>query len=57
MQRERIFKDLETYLADDTNAWEMQSDGSYRRRTPEHGEAPNDSQARLLERYAGPPAP
>ena len=26
--RERIFKDLETYLADDTNAWEMQSDGS-----------------------------
>jgi polyphosphate kinase len=55
--RERIFKDLETYLADDTNAWEMQSDGTYRRRTPAHGEAPNDSQARLLERYAGPPTP
>src|SRR6185437_5244483 len=29
--RERILKDLEIYLADNINAWELQSDGSYRR--------------------------
>jgi len=58
--RERIFKDLETYLADNINAWELQTDGSYARldntRDADTG-APCDAQQRLLERYAGVPTP
>ncbi len=54
--RDRIFKDLETYLADNTNAWELQADGAYRRLSFDHS-SPSDSQAQLLERYAGVPVP
>jgi polyphosphate kinase len=54
--RERIFEDLETYLADNTNSWELQADGTYAR--VNGGDQPAvDSQALLLERYAGSPAP
>ena len=54
--RERIFSDLETYLADNTNAWELRPDGSYERVAP--GEGPlQDAQALLLARYAGGPTP
>jgi polyphosphate kinase len=53
---ERIFKDLETYLADNTNSWELQVDGTYARVNVNHA-PPVDSQALLLERYAGSPAP
>jgi polyphosphate kinase len=53
---ERIFKDLETYLADNTNSWELQPDGTYARVTL-GDQPPVDSQALLLERYAGSPAP
>ncbi|HEX4050691.1 MAG TPA: polyphosphate kinase 1 [Steroidobacteraceae bacterium] len=55
--RERIFKDLEIYLADNTNSWELQSDGSYRRMTGSEEVSACDAQQRLLERYAGLPAP
>ena len=55
--RERIFKDLETYLADNTNAWELQADGSYRRIPCPDGTTPCDAQQQLLQRYAGVPAP
>ncbi len=55
--RERIFKDIEIYLADNTNAWELQSDGSYRRLTVSEDVSSCDAQQRLLERYAGLPAP
>jgi polyphosphate kinase len=54
--RERIFKDLETYLADNTNSWELQRDGTYARVNVSNVPA-LDSQAVLLERYAGSPAP
>jgi polyphosphate kinase len=54
--RKRIFKDLETLLADNTNAWELQADGTYMRRSFNQS-APVDAQALLLERYAGVPAP
>jgi polyphosphate kinase len=53
---ERIIKDLETYLRDNTNAWELQSDGTYAR-VNVSSDPPVDSQALLLERYAGTPAP
>jgi polyphosphate kinase len=55
--RERIFKDIEIYLADNTNAWELQSDGSYRRVTAGNDASACDAQQRLLKRYAGLPAP
>ncbi len=54
-QRERIYQDLEAYLADNTNAWELQSDGSYRRLQSSSAEERHDAQAELLERYAGVP--
>jgi polyphosphate kinase len=54
--RERIFSDLETYLADNTNAWELRPDGSYVRVAPGEG-PPQDAQALLLARYAGGPTP
>jgi polyphosphate kinase len=44
----RIRKDLERYLADTSNAWLLQSDGSYRHAT---GTA-RDAQAQLLEAYS-----
>jgi polyphosphate kinase len=53
--RKRIFKDLETYLSDNANAWELQADGTYTRLSA--SESPvSDAQAQLLERYAGAPA-
>ncbi|HEX4023876.1 MAG TPA: polyphosphate kinase 1 [Steroidobacteraceae bacterium] len=55
--RERIFKDLETYLTDNVNAWALQPNGSYQRLCSAPGEAARDAQQQLLERYAGVPAP
>jgi len=52
--RHRISKDLETYLADNTNAWELRTDGSYTRVTAGNASA-TDAQALLLEHYAGVP--
>ncbi|HEX4377712.1 MAG TPA: polyphosphate kinase 1 [Steroidobacteraceae bacterium] len=54
--RERIFNDLETYLADNTNSWELQSDGTYARVNVSNT-ASVDAQSLLLERYAGSPSP
>src|SRR5579863_1961334 len=54
--RRRILKDLETLLADNSNAWDLQADGTYVRLTPDQS-APVDSQALLLEHYAGLPLP
>ena len=54
--RDRILKDLEVYLADNTNAWELRPDGTYARISG--GSASSvDAQAALLERYAGVPTP
>jgi polyphosphate kinase len=53
-QRERILRDLELYLADNTQAWRLQPDGSYVRAEP--GTEPAVSaQKQLLERYAAGP--
>jgi polyphosphate kinase len=54
--RARIFKDLETMLSDNVNAWELQADGTYARLS-DKGAPPVDAQAVLLERYAGLPVP
>jgi polyphosphate kinase len=49
--REEIFEDLQAYLADNTQAWELRADGVYERLTP-GGAAPLSAQASLLRRYA-----
>ena len=46
-------EELDTYLADNTNAWELQSDGSYRRIEPADGAAPHSAQASLLAQLCG----
>ena len=49
--RERIYEDLQTYLEDNTQAWELQPEGVYRKCSP--GEKPSvTAQTTLLRRYA-----
>jgi len=49
--RDRILRDLNFYLADNTQAWTLERDGGYSRCT--HGDSPaSDAQATLLARYA-----
>jgi len=50
--RDRIIKDLEAYLSDNQQAWELQSDASYIRVTPAEGEALFSVQQWLLEKKA-----
>ena len=50
----RVYREaLQTYLDDNTNAWELQADGSYRRLEPEGDEMPHSAQAWLLARING----
>jgi polyphosphate kinase len=49
--RERILRDLECYLADDTNAWVLSADGVYERTKP-GTERPFSAQLALLQRHA-----
>ncbi|MBI2963457.1 MAG: polyphosphate kinase 1 [Deltaproteobacteria bacterium] len=54
--RERVVEEgLMTYLEDDSQAWELQSDGSYRRLEPA-GPVPKRAQEILLARLANAPA-
>jgi polyphosphate kinase len=48
----RLVSDLDVYLADNAQAWELQSDGSYVRVTPPPGEAPMSAQSALLAQLA-----
>lgn len=47
--RAKIRRLLELQLADTMNCWELNSDGSFERKTPKEGEEPRDSQRLLLE--------
>jgi polyphosphate kinase len=58
--RQRIRKELDLYLCDNTTTWELQTDGSYARLQPSDGQPVHDVQQQLLEKYCGvgaPPAP
>lgn len=44
---------LDNYLADNLNAWELQSDGAYRKLAPRDGAAPHSAQTVLLNRICG----
>ena len=53
--RKRIIKEgLELYLADNTQAWMLQPDGSYRRLKPGRRQQPRSAQTALLELRASP---
>jgi len=47
----RVFKEaLQNYLDDNTNAWELDAEGEYRKLSPPEGEAPYSAQATLLSK-------
>lgn len=48
----RLIGDLDLYLSDNTNAWQLMPDGSYRRLSPRAGERPLSAHHSLLERLA-----
>ena len=50
--RERILSDLESYLADNLNAWVLQPDGRYQRLKPADGAAPFSAQSALLAKLS-----
>lgn len=50
--REQIISDMELYLADNTNAWVLQSDGHYELLQPADGEEPVSAQSSLLHQWA-----
>ncbi|WP_290652802.1 polyphosphate kinase 1 [Aquisalimonas sp.] len=50
--RAQVLHDLNDYLRDNTQAWLLQQDGTYRRAEPKSGEAPFSSQNALLARLA-----
>lgn len=51
--RERILRDLDIYLSDNTQAWELRADGSYAR-VQSNGTPPLSAQQQLLQEHAAP---
>ncbi len=50
----RVYREaLQTYLDDNTNAWELQADGSYVQVSPADGELPHSAQSALLAGICG----
>ncbi|WP_106478929.1 polyphosphate kinase 1 [Phytohalomonas tamaricis] len=49
---QRIRKDLDTYLLDNCQSWELTSDGRYEKRVPSEGEPAISAQETLLYAYA-----
>jgi polyphosphate kinase len=50
--KKRILGDLDLYLGDTTNAWELSSDGHWTRQSPAAGQPPLSAQETLLSRLA-----
>jgi polyphosphate kinase len=50
--RDELIDTLELAFADNQNAWELRSDGSWQRRAPDPGEQPRSMQSELMRRYA-----
>jgi polyphosphate kinase len=48
----RVIADLDTYLGDNTQAWELRSDGRYEHVQPAPGAEPLSAQAKLLRQLA-----
>jgi len=52
LKRRVINEGLQPYLKDNTNAWELDSDGQYQRRKPRSRQAPFSAQAYLMQALA-----
>ena len=50
----RVKKELEAYLTDNTQSWQLQSDGRYLRNSPTGNQNPRNAQAMLLEKLTNP---
>lgn len=50
----RIKKELQSYLSDNTHAWLLQSDGSYQQRQPSTEQDAYNAQAQLIEKLSMP---
>jgi polyphosphate kinase len=50
--RDRLLSDLDIYLSDNSQAWDLSADGSYRASRPDPGERPLSAQAVLLKELA-----
>ena len=51
---QRVKKEVEAYLTDNTHAWVLQGDGEYTRLQPTGNQNPRDAQALLLEKLSKP---
>jgi polyphosphate kinase len=51
---QRVKKELEAYLIDNTQSWVLQADGRYQRISPTGNQNPRNVQAGLLEKLASP---
>lgn len=50
--KQRVEDDLAAYLADNTQAWVMDSEGAYHRVAPPVGADPVSAQSNLLNQYS-----
>jgi len=50
--QQRLIGDLDTYLSDNTQAWQLDFHGSYERITPDEGAPKISAQLRLLSQLA-----
>ncbi len=50
--RRRLIRNLDTYLGDNAQAWELMADGSYQLTAPKSGEERRCAQSSLLKRHA-----
>ena len=50
--KKRLITDLDTYLTDNTRAWELQADGSYGLLEPPVEDVAHSAQAELLAQLA-----
>jgi polyphosphate kinase len=51
--RKRVLREVGYYLEDNTQAWELAADGSYRHVIPAEGEEPRSAQLRLFQELVG----
>ena len=50
--KRHLISNLDRYLADNVNAWELMADGSYNLATPAQGDEERCAQRALLKQYA-----
>ena len=50
----RVKKELEAYLADNTQAWVLQSDGRYQHLQPTGNQSPRNAQALMMDKLSSP---